>query len=587
MKRTLPFLRRALRITGSERSALDVARGRLVLMSITFALGFILIAARIVDLSLIQGQLGVDPAITADAGDEDNGQAADGLKARADIVDRNGILLATSLATPSLFADTTMIQNPDQIARELVDTLPGLSYNDTLQNLKRKTHFIWIKRNLTPDEQFAVLKLGHPGLQFRTEYRRIYPQGPLAAHIVGFTNVDGHGLYGLERSYDAQLSQGGAPLQTTLDIRLQYILRREALRAKTEFTAQAAAGTILDIKTGEILASVSLPDFDPHNPGDANDKTHFNMMTQGSYELGSIFKIFTAAALFEDRHVPLSRSFDASHPLKYGRFTIHDFDPEGRWLTIPEVLMYSSNIGAAQMGEMIGADNLKAFYKQLGFYQPLPLEIKEIARPHFPDPWYDINTLTAAFGHGVSVSPMSMVAAAASVVGPGTLIHPTLVMQPRDDRVKTETRVVSDDTVHKMRELMRLVVTSGTAKAADVPGYTVGGKTGTADKAENGGYDRHKKISSFLGFFPIENPHYAVYVLVDQPNGTKKTGGYATGGYVGAPAVGRVIAAMAPLVGMPPKDVPPEQDMSAPLYQYVHDSKITGPGGAHVVAASY
>jgi cell division protein FtsI (penicillin-binding protein 3) len=243
--------------------------------------------------------------------------------------------------------------------------------------------------------------------------------------------------------------------------------------------------------------------------------------------------------------------------------------------------MYSSNIGAAQMGEMVGDDALEKFYRDLGLGDPLPLEIREIAHPHFPSPWREINTLTASFGHGVSVSPLQLVAAASAIADGGTLIHPTLILSKAkslvDDDRRAEVRVISEDTSRKMRELLRLVVTSGTAKQAEVQGYDIGGKTGTADKPSAGGYDHKRKLSSFLGFFPIDKPRYAVYVLVDEPKGTARTHGFATGGWVGAPAVARVISSMAPLLGMPPHHTDAQADLAAPLYQYVH---LTGGAGA-------
>ncbi len=573
MKRALPFFRRTMNITGCKRSALEVARGRLVLMSAFFALIYILVAARLVDLSLIQGQLaGFTPEVAA--APEDNGP--DSPKMRADITDRNGVLLATSLKTASLYADPVMIPHPEQVARELVDTLPGLSYKDTLEKLRRKCRFIWLQRNLTPDEQFAVLKLGHPGLNFRTEYRRIYPQGPLTSHIVGYTGMDGEGQGGIERSFDPLLKSSTTPLRLTLDIRLQHILRREIMRAKKDFDGNAGTGVILDVSNGEILASVSLPDFDPQNPGAPKDPRMFNMMTQGSYELGSTFKIFSTAALLDSGKAPIGHMFDATKPLKSGRHTIHDFHPENRFLTIPEVFIHSSNIGAAQMGEMVGAEGMKNFFADLGFAQPLPLEISEIGKPRMPSPWRDIDTLTTAFGHGIAVSPLQMVAAAASIAGGGTLVRPTLILdrsrQARDG-LKTDVRIVSPETSHEMRQLMRMVVTGGTAEKADVPGYDVGGKTGTADKASAGGYDRKRKLSSFLGFFPMEAPRYAVFILIDEPKPNKTSYGYATGGWVGAPAVGKVIAAMAPLLGLPPVAEKEQPDIAASLARYVHDEK--------------
>ena len=581
MKRALPFIRRSMKILGSKRSTLDVAHKRLVIMSIAFSLGYILIAARIVDLSLIQGQLaGFSLQNQAEPSEADVAFDTDG-KRRGDITDRNGTLLATSLQTASLYADPAIIPDAEQVARQLAKTLPGASYGDLLAKLQRKTRFIWLHRNLTPNEQFAVLKLGHPGLNFRTEYRRIYPQGPLAAHMVGFTNVDGHGLAGVERYFDARLSKG-EPLQLSLDMRLQHILRRETGRALREYTGKTAAGAIVDVKTGEVLAAVSLPDFDPHNPPGPGDKRAFNMLTQGVYELGSTFKIFSTAAALDIRHLGLDYALDARQPLKrFGR-TIHDYHAENRFLSVPEVFMHSSNIGSALMGEMVGTEGMKHFFADLGFTKPLPFESREINPPLIPNPWRDIHTLTASYGHGVAISPMQMVAAATSIVGGGVMIHPTLMLtDPKELAEKPVVRVVSPETSLKMRELMRLVVTSGTAKFADVPGYSVGGKTGTADKSVNGGYDRTKKLTNFMGFFPMEDPKYAVFVMVDEPNPSAHSYGYATAGWVAAPAVGRIIAAVGPLLGMQPVERAKDQELSSALTQYVRMDKPGGGNAPH------
>lgn len=584
MRRSLPFLRRSLRITGSQRSALDVARGRMVFLSICFAVGYMLVGARVVDLTIIQGELPryaqssmqdiarPDEAVTQTA------------RVRADIVDRNGVLLATSLETASLYADPSMIPDPELVARQLAETLPGLSYGDALQRLQRRGRFVWIRRNLTPDEQYAVLRLGHPGLNFRTEYSRLYPQGPLAAHMVGYADIDGNGLSGVERSFNGLLNEGGRPLSLSIDIRLQHVLRREAMAAMKSFDGIAAAGLIMDVASGEILAAVSLPDFDPHSPGNPADPALMNRVTQGVYELGSTFKIFSTAALIELFNPGMEMTFDAREPLKRGRHTISDFHPQKRVLTLPESFMHSSNIGSALMAEKVGTDALRDFYADLGLMNPASLEIGEIGTPILPRPWREINTLTASYGHGIAVSPLQLVVAASSIAGGGTVVQPTLIKNQTGIRMtgnRTDVRVVSPQTAHRMRQLMRLAVTDGTAKSADIPGYRVGGKTGTATKNVGGRYDRSKRISNFVAFFPMEAPRYAVFIMVDEPKGTRESFGFATGGWVAAPAVGRVIAGMAPLVGMPPQQIAPQDELSAGLKRFIRSDKN---GEGHLAA---
>lgn len=578
MKRTLPFAKHVMKLVGARRSALDTAHGRLVLVSAFFALTYIMVAARLVDLSVIQGELvrghEQTPPVDVAAAPQD--------VVRGDIVDRNGVLLATSLETASLYADPALIHDPEGVARAIVRVLPGLAYGDVLQKLQRKARFVWISRNLTPGEQYKILEIGEPGLDFRSEYRRIYPQGPLPVHMLGYTDLDGHGLAGIERSFDNFLADGNGPLRLTLDIRLQHILRRETVRTMQEFSGKGAAGVIMDVTNGDILAAVSLPDFDPHDLGGTPQKAFFNKLTLGVYELGSTFKIFSTAALLETQTTNLAHEFDARKPLKVGRFTISDYHAEKRYLTVPEVFMHSSNIGAALMGEMVGDERLQQFYSDLGLFTPLSLEIGEVGRPLYPHPWRSINTLTASYGHGVAVSPLQMVAAASTIIGGGTLIIPHLVLNNDDAAEKsqrrTDVRVVSDRTAHRMRQLTRLVVTDGTGTKADVPGYRVGGKTGTAEQPGPGGYSKKRLISSFLGFFPMDAPRYAVFIMVNEPQGTKESFGYATGGWVGAPAVGRVVAAMGPLLGIKPHDDVAGQGLEASLKQYVHEAKAEGSG---------
>lgn len=574
-------LRKArLRIDGSKRSALDMAHGRLTLIGLGFSILYLTVAARVVDLTILQGVLPrLNGAVAEQVIEPEKRQVA---VLRADITDRNGVLLATSLETASLYADPALISDPIRVATALSKAIPGIVYGETLEKLQRKSRFIWLKRNLTPEEQYRILELGEPGLLFETEYKRIYPQGELAAHMVGYGSVDGQGLAGIERSFDELLSKGGKPLALTLDIRLQHILRRETSRAIRDFSARGGAGVIMDVLTGEILAATSLPDFDPQNPSAASKDQLFNNITLGVYEPGSTMKIFSTAALLDLKNPGLGMTFDTSKPLKVGRHTIHDYHPENRPLTIPEIFMHSSNIGSALMGQMVGTEALRNFYKDLGMLDLVDIEISEKGRPLAPAQWRDINTLTAAFGHGISVSPLHIVAAASSIVRGGTLVKPTLILNEAQAKGaqnavnQSEIRIVSPQTSHRMRQLMRLVVTDGTAKQADVPGYNVGGKTGTAEKIVNGRYDRQKKISSFLGFFPMEAPRYAVFVMVDEPKGTKQSYGYATGGWVAAPAVGAVIGHMAPLLGIEPHPVNEEDDLSFTLKPYLHDKKEEG-----------
>ncbi len=554
----------ALKIEGERGTVFDLARGRLVLVSAFFALLFMLVAARAVDLALVQ-EPGAHLRLSQNA-------AGENIR-RGDVYDREGTLLATTLQTASLYADPKLVKDPQGVAQRLSTILPGESYGALLKRLQTNARFVWLKRNLTPDEQFKVLELGEPGLEFQNEYKRIYPQGALTAHLLGYTSVDNRGLAGVERSFNDILSLG-QDLDLTLDIRLQHVLRRETLNAMLQFEAKAGAGLIMDVATGDVLAGVSLPDFEPLAAGDATDFQRFNRLSLGVYELGSLFKIFSTAAVLDIHNLPMNSTFDVREPITIGRFTINDFHAEDRVLTLPEVFMYSSNIGAARMGEMVGTQALRDFYDDLGLLRKLDWDIAEAGTPLVPDPWGDVHTLTASYGHGLATTPLQMTAAVASIVNGGYLVKPKLVKLPPESGVvygeKNKTlRIVSEKTSHRIRQLMRLVVTDGTGSKADVPGYRVGGKTGTAEKSSARGYDHDRLISSFVAVFPAEAPRYVVMVMVDEPKGNKKSYGYATAGWVAAPAVANVISAMGSILGIPVKKLAPSDELGASLKQYV------------------
>lgn len=566
------FLRQARRnaskLIGERSSSLDLARGRLVLMSAFFILAYMLMAARAVDVMMIQAHPATETADVATLQESENASVA---MSRADILDRNGELLATTIKTASLYADPYLISDRQKTAEGLSKIFPDLSYGETLRKLQDPRRFVWIKRNLMPQEQHKVLELGEPGLGFKYENRRVYPQGQLTSHLVGYAGVDNQGLAGIERGFNKILSEG-KPVTLTLDIRLQHALRREMAKAIGDFNANAGVGVIMDVRTGDILAGVSMPDFDPHDAGAAGKDNLFNRITLGTYELGSVFKIFSTAAFLDTHNVPMSASFDASKPLKRGRFTINDYHAEDRVLTIPEIFMYSSNIGTAMMGDAVGTERLKSFYQDVGLLTPMEFELPEVARPQVPNPWREINTLTASYGHGVATTPLQMTAAVSSIVNGGYLVHPHLVLNNNVTEKQIEEqsmRVVSPETAHRMRQLLRLVVTDGTGSKANVPGYAVGGKTGTAEKSSARGYDHKRLLSSFVGVFPIDDPKYAIFIVVDEPKGTKASYGYATGGWVSAPAVARVVSSMVSILGLPPEPVSAEQEFSSTLKQYV------------------
>ena len=550
------FQRTNIEFTGQKRSTLDMARGRLVLLSLFFILAYIFVAVRVVDLTIIKGELKKGEETVSYLEAE---PAPEKVVRRADILDRNGVILARSLRTASLYADPKVIADPKVVAKDLAKVFPDMTYGDLLQKLQSKKRFVWIKRNMTPDDQHKILYLGHPGLSFKEEQRRIYPQGSLASHIIGYTNVDDEGTAGLEAGFDKLLLEGNEPLLTTLDVRIQHALRREVGTAMKKFSGVAGTGMVMDVNTGEILAAVSLPDFDPHKKPDINDPVLFNTLTKGVFEPGSTFKIFTTAAAIENANAQMSTTYDAREGIRVGNHKISDYHAQKRVMTLPEVFMHSSNIGSIKMAQSVGTEQYKNFLKDLGLFSRPSLEIPEVGAPLIPSPWREADTMTTSFGHSIAVSPLQLVVAASSIMNGGLLVKPTLVLdkgQSGHKSNKKSLRVVSEKTAHRMRQLMRLVVTGGTGGNADVPGYNVGGKTGTANKnREDGkGYYEGKRRSSFMAFFPAEAPKYAVYVMVDDPKGTKESYGYATAGWVAAPAVGRVIESIVSIEGMKPQE---------------------------------
>ena len=525
---------------------MEQARNRLMVVLFLFIGGFTLLGLRTVDLGLIQ---------RVAERERTDWSTAPVLPRRADIVDRNGVVLATNLDTPSLFAVPAEVRDPEQAAARLVSVLPDLSLADVLARLQSRKGFVWIKRQLTPAQVWKVNALGLPGLKFQQEERRIYPHGSLAAHILGFVDVDGNGIAGIEHFFDDRLldpGRVGKPLRLSLDLRVQHALHDELEKAMVMHRAIGAAGVVLDVNTGEMLAGVSLPDFDPNHAARALPMARFNKLTNGVFELGSTFKIFTIAAGLEFGIVDLEDSYEAIHPIRISRFQIRDDHPKRRVLTVPEIFVYSSNIGAAKLARDIGADRQREFLGSLGLLRPASVELPEVGLPLFPDRWREINTMTIGYGHGIAVTPLQQAVAIAAIINGGVLNPATLILQS-DNLQPLGRRVISRTTSDQMRALMRVAVTKGTGSFADVPGYRIGGKTGTAEKSGIGGYRRDKLISSFVGVFPIEAPKYLVFAVLDEPKGTAETHNFAGGGWVVAPAVGRVIARIAPLLGIAPE----------------------------------
>jgi cell division protein FtsI (penicillin-binding protein 3) len=530
--------------------ALETGRTRLLISGTILILGFAVVGVRLVNIALFQDAQEPRAARAPHASELRMG--------RADIVDRNGEVLATTLETASLFANPRKILDADDAARLLVSALPDLREAEIAAKLKSNRGFVWLKRNLSPRQEWDIIKLGIPGVEFQSAETRVYPHGPLAAHILGYVDIDNNGLAGVEKSFDTALRSNADPVALTLDVRLQHLLRVELMTAMSTHRAVGATGVVLDTRHGEVLAMASLPDFDPNAQGSASDNQRFNRATLGVYELGSTFKIFTTAMALDYGVVSMKDGYDATKPIRVSRFTIRDYHAKKRWLSVPEIFMYSSNIGAAKMARDVGGDAQREFLSQLGLLRPAAIELPEVGTPLAPNPWRPVNTMTIGFGHGLAVSPLQLAVGVSAVVNGGILNRPTLIRRPPTSNAPNQPprgeRVMSEETSQELRRLMRLVVAKGTGRKAAAPGYLVGGKTGTAEKSKRRGYSRRSLISSFVGAFPMTDPRYVVLVVLDEPQGTKKTHGFATGGWVAAPVVSRIVERAAPLLGIGPTD---------------------------------
>lgn len=553
---------RIVRVESRAARGMGESRARSILVAVFFALCFLMLGLRLFEVSTVGGgdlpfaRLVNNPQLLLSREDDVDISKVGAAQqmVRREIVDRNGMVLATSIKTASLVANPTIIRHEPALAKALNKIFPRESVASFQEKLTRKhATFIYLQRHLTPTQQEAVNNLGVPGLFFEPDMRRVYPYGGIFAHSIGYVGVDNQGLAGIEKFFDAKLQdpQSDKPLQLSLDLRIQSMLRDELSKTVGEFQALGGIGVVLDIQSGEVLAMTSLPEFDPHQPGRASDDARFNRATLGVYEMGSTFKTFTMAAALENKVTTMQGGYDASRPIQMGGFTITDAHPEGRWLSTPEIFAYSSNIGTARMALDLGAKRQQAFLKSLGFFEPVKLEMPELGRTIVPRSWSELTTMTVSYGHGISVSPLHLINAIAALTGDGAL-HPMTLVKGGNENKPRGMKVVAKKTVDDVRDLLRLVVLHGTAKSANAVGYNVGGKTGTAEKIAAGAYKRDAKVTSFVGVFPVANPKYAILVMVDEPKGNKSTYGFATGGWISAPVVGRVVQRMAPLLAMKP-----------------------------------
>lgn len=550
----LAWLRDVFRMSGEK------SEPRVGLVILGFSALFLAITGRLVMLATLPNeQVGLRRATS-------NAISA----ARPDIVDRNGEVLATDIRTVSVFAEPRRILDKDEATELLTAVLPDLDAKDLRDKLGTKKGFVWVKREITPRQQAEVHRLGIPGIGFVPENKRVYPNGNAAAHVLGFASIDNVGIAGIEKYIDSQGLQdlNGAglateasdlkPVKLSIDLRVQHLLRDELSKGLERFKAIAAAGAIMDVNTGEVIALVSLPDFDPGNPVDALEKDRINRMNVGVYEMGSTFKALTIAMALDSGKVNINSSFStAGGMMRFGRQVIKEYHGTGRTLTVPEVFLHSSNMGSIKMALAVGVDGHKAFLKKMMQLDRMTTELPESAAPIVPQRWGEINTATIAFGHGLAVAPLQALAAVGALVNGGYLMKPTFLKRTEEEARQVSTRVIKPETSEAMRFIMRINGEKGSARKADIPGYFVGGKTGTAEKVINGRYAKNKNFTTFTAIAPSDKPKYVFLAIYDEPKGYAESGGYSTAAWNAGVTTGKVIERAAPILGLNPRFDPP------------------------------
>lgn len=523
--------------------ALNTCKNRMPVAIFLFGIAYLAIIFRIFNLCLANG---IQISLPDTSKEESINFGAMPIS-RADIVDRNGIIIATSLPTVNLYANPKNVRDPQDVAEKLSLLFPEIGYDELMAKLTRKkTSFSMIKYNLSPAQQSAVNNLGIPALEFQNSEKRVYPHNNLFSHVIGYTNIDNLGLAGMEKQMHKRLTESSKPLQLTIDIGIQDTIREELAAAVEYYNAEGATSILMNVKTGEIIAMVSLPDYNPNVSIPVGQRPLFNFATQGVYEAGSVFKTFNTALSLESGKVKVNDRFDATKPVKIQGLTVSDYRGENRWLSVGEILIHSSNIGSALMISRVGKDAQRKFMINLGFSEPLrDFEIAEKGRPLFltEKRWRDDTMATVSFGYGISVTPLHLISAFSALINGGIYHYPTIVKS--NHTLHQPRRIISEETSEKMLPLLRDVVIRGSAKQANIAGYQVIGKTGTANKLVNGRYKNKVVMASFISAFPQSDPQYALLVVLDEPKGDN-TYNFVTSGWNAAPTGGKIIKAIAP-----------------------------------------
>jgi cell division protein FtsI (penicillin-binding protein 3) len=529
-----------------EDEALQMCHNRLLFGMAAICLVFSVLIFRLFEISLSSNE---DLKLAKNYGENDF------VMQRSAIQDRNGSIIAVNLTTASLYINPSKVVEKQYASEKLCKIFPSSKCSDIKSQIDSDKTFAWLKRHLTPAEQQYVHDLGIAGVSFLKDEKRVYPHANLFAHVLGYVDVDGDGLSGVEKYFDDRLKNTNEPLTLSVDVRIQEILREEILAQAVAHNAIGGSGVIMDVHTGEIIAMTSVPDFDPHNVAKATERQRFNQATLGDYEMGSTLKLLTLAMGLDGKQVGINDVFNTDQVIKVGNKQIHNYRNKGGIMSTPEVIMYSSNVGLAQIGLRVGLSKQQSYLGDFGLLAKAPIELPEVAYPLYPSKkmWTQASLITISFGHGIAITPLHVARAISAVVNGGYLVKPTLVKVDNQDEVE-KVQVISEKTSDTMRRIMRLIVTKGYGKKAEAQGYFVGGKTGTAEKVVGRTYAKHANIASFVGAFPIHEPKYAIVVLIDEATANKENGGFTTGGMVAAPVVGRIIEKIAPILDVKPFD---------------------------------
>lgn len=529
------------RQSGSRQQSIALSHQRLMLLMLVILGVASIIAARIIWMNIASHPVGA---------------ARGAIATRADLVDRNGSVLARTIEAHSIGVHPNrLLGKAELLAPQLARLMPERSEAQYLEILKSGKSFTYLRRRAMPELVAAVNALGEPGMAYAREPERLYPQTTLAAHVIGYTDFDGNGVMGMERVLNDQLGNPlgkGKPVALSIDSRVQAAMESELSAAMVDLRAIGATGLVLDVDTGEVISMVSLPLFNPNKSGQADAESLRNNVTESVYELGSTFKPLTIADAIDSGSITnLGRRYDATAPIQVGKYKIRDDHPLRRWLNAPETLVHSSNIATARIADELGSDRAQVFFRKLGFGEPPHIELRERGRTLWPTSWGRVTNMTVAYGHGIAVTPLHLASAYAAIIN-GGIWRPATLLKVEPGKAAKGRRIVSQRTSDIMRKMLRLIVTEGTGRKADVSGFRIGGKTGTAEKPGVGGYSKTINVSTFAAVFPMDKPRYVVIAMLDSPKGSAASSGQTTAAYTAAPVVAKVIARTGPMLGIYP-----------------------------------